>query len=109
MSHRLGVATASALLMVAVGGCATERDLGTHALGRFEVLPEDAVRVGDRWVRSASLEGEIAGEVFDGQARVQAFESDYGHVAVELALPTERGAVMTQDANPQEDVNAPQD
>jgi hypothetical protein len=85
---------AAGLALALVTGCAAERGIATYQSDRYEMLPDDVVRVGDFWVRSASLDGSIAGHGFADQARVLSAQDDYGNVAVELATPTERGAVM---------------
>jgi hypothetical protein len=92
--HRLLRVLPLSFALALIAGCAAERDLASYDAERFVSLPDDVVRVGDHFVRAASLDGEIAGEAFDGSARVRSARDDYGHFALELALPTERGAVM---------------
>jgi hypothetical protein len=93
MTARLPLA-ALALALAAVTGCAAERSIDDLNNEAYRQYPDDAVRVGDYWVRDAVLSGTIASDTFDGDARAISYSDPYGNSALELAMPTERGAVM---------------
>ena len=93
MTARLPLA-ALALALAAATGCAAERDIEGWNDQTYRQYPDDAVRVGDFWVRDAAMSGTIASDTFNGDARALTYTDPYGNSALELAMPTERGAVM---------------
>jgi hypothetical protein len=93
MLARLPIA-ALALALAAATGCASEREIEGWNDDTYRQFPDDAVRIGDFWVHDAAMTGTIADDTFEGSARALTFSDPYGNSALELAMPTERGAVM---------------